>query len=370
MRFWIFLGLLVVSSVQAAPPVSPARTLNELEEAIADAPPLAAPQPTVPDRRRANLFGTLNDQQLLLVGVRIDAAYTGGGAVVQGFMIPSVRLTAWGRAGDLIAYRFSLGQTKEFSSVLLPTLMPVQAYVDFNSSSAMDWDPHSRLTLRFGLFTPTFNPWWTPDLSEIALPDYNESHRALFLARDIGAEIILEPIVGRLQFYAGMFNGSGIFATNTNNSRAFTAGVQGNVLFNGAKWMMGFSALLHEQADPTNVNFRSDAIGNLFTSLEFAGSPFKLTAELFGGGLSDSTRNSTALGGAGALYIPVFTGLRFFARAEVLRGTGTGTGLIRNGQFGPILDLHKSTQAYVFYQYLDTNGSIEHMGWVRVRLNI
>jgi hypothetical protein len=367
-RTWWVFSFLCSVAVNAAQP-GPVRTVNELEEAIADAPPLAAPTP-VPEKRRANLFGTLNDQQLLLVGVRIDAAYTGGGAVVQGFTIPSVRLTAWGRAGDLIAYRFSMGQAKEFSSVLLPTLMPTQAYVDFNSSSAMDWDPHSRLTMRFGLFTPTFNPWWSPDLSDVPLPDFNESHKALFLGRDVGAELLLEPIVGRLQFHVGMFNGSGIFATNTNNARAFTAGVQGSIFMGGTKWTMGLSALLRDQADPTNVNFRSDAIGNLFSSLEFAGSNFKLTGELFGGALNDTTRSAQPFGGAGALYVPLIPGVRLFARAEVLRGTGVGTGFLRNGQFGPILDLHKSTQTYVFYQYLDTGGSIEHMGWVRVRLNI
>lgn len=342
---------------------------KELEEIVKDAPPLA-PTAAPTEKRRANLFGTLNDQQLLLVGLRLDAAYSGGGSVSQGFSIPSVRLTAWGQAGDLISYRFSLGQTREFSSVLLPQIMPVEAFIDFNSATAMDWDPKSRLTLRLGLFTPTFNPWWSPDLADIPMPipDYQETHRALFLARDIGAEVQFEPIAQRLMFHVGLFNGSGIFSLNTNNSKAFTAGVRGNILFGPVKWTLGFSAMLHEQADPTSVNFRSDVVGNLFTSLELPGSDWRLTGEVFGGELNDSVRTAYPWGAAGTLFVPVVSGVRLFTRAEALRSSGIGNGFVRNAQIGPILELHKAAHAYLFYQYLDQGGSIENLGWLRLRL--
>ena len=361
---WIYtiLLLLLSLSVNAAE-----EKKSDLDALVPDAPPLAPVEPIV-EKRRANLFGTLNDQHLLLIGLRMDAAYSGGGATTQGFSIPSVRLTAWGQAGDLISYRFSMGQAREFTSILLPTLIPVQAYIDFNSASAMDWDPKSRMTLRMGLFTPTYNPWWSPDLAEITLPDYNETHRALFVNRDIGAEVIYEPIAGHLMFFAGGFNGSGIFSANTNNSRTFTGGVLGTIPIGSAKWAIGFSSYLRTQADSTNINYRADLIGNVYTSLELPESRFKLTAELFGGELNDSTRTAYPIGAAGSMMLPLFSAVRLFTRAEFLANSGTGTGYIRNAQVGPVLELHKTTHAYLIYQYLDTSGSIENMGWLRVRL--
>lgn len=361
--------LLLIAFVLLASSTTFARE-KELEDIIKDAPPLASQpqQPAPTEKRRANLFGTLNDQQLLLVGLRLDTAYTGGGFVTQGFSIPSVRLTTWGQAGDLISYRFSLGQTREFSSVLLPQLIPVEAYVDFNSSTAMDWDPKSRLTLRLGLFTPTFNPWWSPDLADIPLPDFHQIHRSVFIGRDIGTELVFEPIAGRLTFHVGLFNGSGIFSLNTNNSKAFTAGLRGTILMGDLRLMLGASAMLHEQADPASVNFMSNAVGNLFAALDWPGTDFRLTGEVLVGELNDSVRTAYPFGGAGTLHVPIFAGMRMFARAEVLQGSGSGTGFVRSGQIGPILDLHKSAQAYIFYQYLDNEGSIENLGWVRVRL--
>ncbi len=337
-----------------------------LDEIVKDAPPLA-PVTSDAEKRRSNLFGTLNDRALLQVGLRMDAAYSGGGVVTQGFSIPSIRLTTWGQAGDLISYRFSLGQTREFSSVLLPQVMPVEAFIDFNSATAMDWDPRSKLSLRVGLTTPTFNPWWSPDLADIALPDYHQTHRLLFLNRDIGAEAHFEPIANKLALTFGIFNGSGIFSLNTNNSKAFTASAKALFSLGSAKLTLGMSAMLHEQADPTSVNYKSNLVGNFYTALELS-PDFRITAELFGGELNDSTRTATPLGGAGTLHLPLFSGVRLFARAEVLRNAGFGTGFVRNGEFGPLLELHKAAHAYLFYQYLDRGGSIENMGWVRVRL--
>lgn len=345
-----------------------ANAQNEnLEEIIADAPPLAKQTSEVEEKPQLNLFGNLNDKHLLLFGVRMDAAYNGGGVVAQGFSIPSVRLTAWGNAGDLISYRLSLGQTREFSSVLLPQILPVEAYIDLNSASALDWDSQSRLTFRMGLFTPTFNPWWTPDLADLPLPDYNETHRALFLSRDMGAEAIFEPIANHLSFHVGFFNGSGIFSLNTNNSKAFTAGVRGMFSVGSSKVQIGLSALSRQQADPTSVNFRSDIVTNLYASIEHP-TGIKLSAEAYSGELNDSVRTAYPFGGAAILQLPVYRGIRLFTKAEILRNSGSGTGFIRNGQIGPVFELHKAVNAYVFYQYFDNGTSVENMGWLRIRL--
>ncbi len=305
---------------------------------------------------------------LLNLGLRLDSAYNVGGAVSQGFSLPSMRLTAWGQANENLAYRLSVGQAKEFSSALLPLLMPVQAYVELSTQSGPEWTGPSKLILRLGLFSPTFNPWWTPDLADITLPDFGEAHKALFLSRELGAEAVWEPWGSRLAFYGGAFNGTGLMGANTNNSRAFTFGMRTRLPIGWAQWELGVSGSLREQADPGNVNFRSDGVWNLYSSLEFDGSPLRFTGELFGGSLNDSTRSAKPFGGAGSVTIPLFSGVRFFLRAEWLRNTGTGNGMLRHGQFGPVFDLHKTLQAYVFYQYLENSSAPENLGWVRVRL--
>jgi hypothetical protein len=341
---------------------------DELEEIISDAPPLIKPEKPAAEKARTSFVGTLNDHHLLLVGLRMDAAYTGGGLSTQGFSIPSVRLTAWGQAGDLIGYRLSLGQTREFSTALLPQILPVEAYIDFNSASMLDWNPRSKLLVRLGLFTPSFNPWWSPDLADIPVPDYQSSHSLLFINRDIGAELVVEPIAGRIQFFAGMFNGSGIVGSNTNNAKAFTAGIRGAIPIGATKLTLGASAYLREQADSGSVNYRADSIVNLYTALEVPGTAFRVNGEVFAGTLNDSTRSSNPLGGALTLQVPVFRGFRIFTRAELVRGTGTGNGWLRNAQMGPVMELQKGATAYLFYQYLENGGSPENLGWLRVRL--
>jgi hypothetical protein len=218
------------------------------------------------------------------------------------------------------------------------------------------------------MLTPHFNPWWTPDLADLPLPDYNETHRSLFLSRDIGAEAIFEPFSPHLAFFVGLFNGTGIFALNTNNAKAITAGVRGKFSLGSAQFQVGLSTLSRQQADPASVNFRSDFLGNLYASVEWPESGVRVCAETMGGELNDSVRTAFPFGGAGILQFPLYQGISWFTRAEVLRNSGSGNGLIQSAQIGPLLELHKTTHAYLFYQYLDSGGSVENAGWLRLRL--
>ncbi len=335
---------------------------------IADAPLLAPRLESAEPLRKQSLLGTLHDSNLLLLGLRLDTAYNAGATPAQGFSIPSVRLTVWGDVGKFASYRLSLGQTREFSSVLLPQIVPVEAFVDLNSSSEVETSSSPRIRFRTGLFTPTFNPWWTPDLSSLAIPDYGEMHRSFLVGRDMGAELLFDPFRERLSFFAGYFNGTGILGFNTNNAKAFTAGVRTAFELGGGTLQFGLSAMARLQADPSSVNFRSDLVGNFYLCFDHPDSGFQLGAELLSAELNDSVRTAYPFGGAVILQLPVFEGVRLFTRGEVLKGSGTGNGLIRNAQVGPVLDLHKALQAYVFYQYLENGGSPENIGWVRLRL--
>lgn len=333
-------------------------------EILPEAPPLAESSTQAGEVAAPTLFGSLSQRQLLMVGLRLDAAYQGGGMVTQGFSLPSVRLTAWGDAGNSISYRFSAGQTREFSSALLPVLMPVEGYIDLHTESSLFSGRAAEFKLRLGLFTPSFVPWWTPDLSDVPLPDYHETHRRLFLSRDLGAE--LSVAWGKTVFYAGAFNGSGIFSLNTNNSRAFTAGARTQFSMGKVDWTWGVSFLFHEQADPASVNFKQDWMTDVYTSLEIPGTAWRLTAEAFGGQQNDSVQSTGPFGTAATLQAPLFRGVKLFTRAEFLNSQKS----LLHGQGGLIVDLHPALTAYAFYQYLERFDGIENLGQLRLRLNL
>ncbi|MBY0371435.1 hypothetical protein K2X33_12160 [bacterium] len=334
------------------------------DETLTDAPPLADTATAEGEpAARPSLFGSLSRRQLLLVGLRLDASYQAGGVVVQGFSIPSVRLTAWGEAGEHISYRFSLGQTREFSTVLLPVVLPVEGYIDLHTPERLGQG--SEWSLKFGLFTPTFNPWWSPDLSGVALPDYNETHRALFIGRDIGAEIRYEPVKDVL-IHVGAFNGSGLFNLNTNNSKALTGGLRATFHVGNLQWMWGAAGFYHQQADSASVNYRSDWVANVFTEMRFEGTDWRIGAECFGGMLTDSIRTTGPFGMAATLQTPFFPGTKLFGRLETLNGPQN----IQHAQAGTILDLDPALAAYIFYRYLDRGNGPENIGEVRFRLNL
>lgn len=320
------------------------------------------------------LLGAYNDSNLLLLGLRTDTSYFAGSVLQQGFALSSVRLTAWGSSGSHISYRFSIGQTREFSTVLLPQLTPVEAWVDFHTSSRADWNAHSRLNWRVGMFSPTFNPWWSPDLGDmqVLVPDYLQSHRALFLSRDLGTEITMEPVSDRVFLTAGVFNGNGIISYNTNAAKAFTFSAQTKIPIYESKLWFGVSAYMMDQADPASISFRNNGVWNIYTAWEYPRWKAWLAFEVFGGELNDSTRTAYPLGGAAMAQFRIFKGVRWFSRAEAARGTGRGgDNKLTSIQMGPVLDFHKTAQLFLLFHHNETEDrSNENYGYFRLRLQL
>jgi hypothetical protein len=320
------------------------------------------------------LLGAYNDSNLLLLGLRTDTSYFAGSVLQQGFALSSVRLTAWGSSGNHVSYRFSMGQTREFSSVLLPQLTPVEAWVDVHTSTKGDWNARSRLNWRVGMFGPTFNPWWSPDLADmpVLIPDYLLSHKALFIARDLGTELTLEPIADKLSLTVGVFNGNGIFSYNTNASKAFTFNVQGKIPIRESHLWIGASGYLMDQADASSISFRSNGVWNLYAAWEYPRWKSWLAFEVFGGELNDSTRSAYPFGAAAMLQFRMFKGLRFYSRAESMRGTGRGgTNRLTNIQMGPVLDFHKTAQLFLLFNHNENeDGTNENFALFRLRVQI
>lgn len=306
------------------------------------------------------------DGALLTVGARFDTAFILGGAVSQGFSLPSVRLTAFGDAAKWIHYRLSLGQTREFSSALLPQITPVEAYVDLGAERVLN---ENGLRWRLGMFTPTLNPWWSPDLSDLAIPDYNESHRRIFLSRDLGTELAI-GVARDLTLFAGAFNGNGIVGLNTNNARAFTAGVRFD--FDWARWKFStmLSGFTSYQASLGSVNYKNDAVGDLSLMVKHEDWGVTVGADFMVGNFRSYLTSNNPLGGSFFTEISLSQGVRLFARAEVLSRVPTTNYTLNHFQLGPEVTLGQYIRAYFLYDYLYAGTSAENTFLGRVRLSL
>lgn len=331
-------------------------------------PMVLAPEP---GESGSYLFELNSDKQgrgdsspLIQVGGRIDAAFSSNTPVAQGFSLPSLRLNADGSVGHHLEYGLALGQTREFSSAMLPQMLPVDAFMVLKTESNDDF---GSLRLKVGMFNPMLNPWWTPDLADVPLPDYHAVHKTLLLDNDLGVEVSFQPMAQRLEIFAGAFNGNGVFSVNTNNSRAFTGGLRVHFPVGGARLGLGFSAYGLTQASSGSVNFKSNSLADIYVSLE-AGR-FLLGLDLLTGGFEDSTRRVASFGGAGFLHVPLFQGVGVFSRLEGLRNSPIGGGFLTQLQIGPQIGIDKAFQSFLFYEVQNSSAS-GHISSAQVRLRL
>lgn len=303
---------------------------------------------------------------ILTIGARLDTAASISSPTYQGFSIPSIRLTAFGRTIPQVDYRLSLGQTREYSSVLLPQILPVEAYIDLFPNRILVEEESVRF--RIGMFTPLFNPWWTPDLSEIPFPDYQTTHSALFISRDIGAEVTLPLLPEQLKLSLGIVNGNGIFGLNTNSSKAVTAQVVATFPIENSKIKFGWGGYTLKQATQGSVNYKSNWVSNFFASFESA--TVLLSGEASFARFTDSTRAVTPFGTAGALRVKLLESFFVFIRGESLVNPPSGASGLNRIQAGPILTIGDSLSVYGFFNHLRVGSSNQRSGELRFRLTI
>lgn len=353
-----------------APPIIPRTTPSERVVPSEDLNTKNKAPDIVPTEMLSVPSSSVAETSLLNVGVRFDSQFIGGDPTQQGFSIPSARLTASGDATSYLSYRFSVGQTREFTSLSLPQLMPVEAYVQASNLPTGVVDSGSRVSLTMGLFTPSFNPWWTPDLTYLYIPDYAASHRMLFITRDIGAEITFAPLSDRVEFAIGAFNGNGIQSPNTNNARAFTGMARAAIPLGPVRWMLGAGAYQYSQSSRGSVNFRTQWTADLYTAFDYAPAGISLCGEVFLGEYEDSTRMLSPRGAAGMVTVGIVSWLKLFARYETLKSAPvTGLG-VRHFQAGPLFEPTPYLKIWGLYETTDTGGGPESLGLIRVRLII
>lgn len=309
--------------------------------------------------------------KVISLGARVDASYTGGGSIAQGFAIPSLRVSAYGEAGHYIDYRVSLAQTREFSTALLSQLIPSEAYVDLSTNPPRNGERRKGMDirLRMGMCAPLFNPWWTADLSDLSLPDYNETHKANFAIRDIGAEVALRPFGENFLVAAGAFNGSGITSLNTNNSKAFTGHFHWVIPLSGFKIGLGMGNFYMEQSTKGSINYKKSWVSDFFLYFGLENARIAILLDSFTSSYEDTTRVISPNGYSVAATMGLNDWMGGFVRYEFATDSPQ-KGQIRSFQTGPMLTLSDYAKAFFIYQSLQLSGSEERSIFLRVRVSI
>ncbi|MCB0416135.1 MAG: hypothetical protein H6617_06545 [Bdellovibrionaceae bacterium] len=331
-----------------------------------------APAEVRPDTELDELANSLLDdveREQLAVSARFDLAFLTGNSVTQGFSLPSLRVSIYGDVTSILSYRVSVGQTREFTSALLPQLIPVEAYMDLGSSDTRSKE--SRFSIRVGMFTPSQNPFWTPDLSDLPLPSYNRTHRELYLFRDLGAELRYESASRNIEASVAAVNGIGIFAQNTNNSKAGALYLKGRIPFGEWNFYAGAGGMGLLQSVSGNVNYKRNWVLTGFIGVT---SRFGiLQGEYSVGEFETSTTYRNPTGGALMAFARISDQLKMFVRYENLVNPPTGgSGTLKVFQVGPVLELHETLTLFGTYtQTQESDGSaLTHAGEVRFRLNV
>ena len=205
----------------------------------------------------------------LSMKARFDVAFSGGEPTQQGFTTPHFYLGVEGLASQWMSYRLTVSPAREYSSALLPHLVPTEAFFRITNVPISETRDKASIALNFGLFSPDINPLWTPDIGELWIPDFFVGQRQLYLSREIGLQVTATPLPDRWTISAGYFNGNGVFGFNTNNSRAITGYTKFVVPIGGWRFFVGGGAFQFTQGTPGTTNYRSHLVANPFIGVDY-----------------------------------------------------------------------------------------------------
>jgi len=317
-------------------------------------------------QQTASMARSASTYNLLTVGARIDINYLAGDPVFQGFSLPSVRLEAAGEVDNRLAYVLAIGQTREFGSVLLPQLIPVEAYVDFTFVGERNNDALARLAVRVGMYTPFFNPWWSPDIGETFLPDYNETHKRFFVSRDQGAQLVYTSPDGLFEAASGFFNGNGIFSQNTNSAKTFNGYLRGHFYLLDSDISIGAGYINVAQSSKGSVNFKRNWIVDGFIDIQT--SWLHLMGDVFYADFRSNNSTDEPFSISVAMLLHLYDSMSFFVRYESLSEQAGGSTNIKHYQVGPYFQIQEHLQVYLLYTHLDESGGIRDIFEFRLRL--
>lgn len=336
------------------------KTLNLYDASV---PPVTNVQPP-----EDVLEPATNVLQLLKIGVRIDPGLSLGSPTQQGFALNSVRLSLSGDLNETFDYRLSFGQTREFSSALIPQITPVEAYLTAKSPR---FGILPALKARVGLFTPSFHPLWSPDLSDLDIIDYSAAHRDLFIGRDLGLEAAFSSSSTGFTLGGGIFNGIGPTTINSNSTKAFLGFVR-QQWGKESYFALGASGYWLGQSAIGSINYKANSMGLVYFDVNLARPGVRLVGEMLYGTFEDSTRTTRPSGGGVTAWAKIIEGIRLYLRYSEISSSPVGSGLGRQQWLGgPVFDLAPEIKLFAHYEVLRySDRSIENQFLLRFRLNL
>jgi len=306
------------------------------------------------------------DDELLNLNLRFDGSFFAGNGGIEGFALPSYRVSLFGKVAPRIRYRMSLGQVREFSTALLPQIVPVEAFAVFAAG-----DPkRPTATVTAGLFSPSIVPWWTPDLSDLPLPDYASVHRAMLIGREMGAELSVAAIPGYLEAAVGFVNGTGIFGTQSGSTRAVTAMIRSAFGSPHFRVMVGAGGYHLAMGSSGSPNFRSQNVLDAFFQFRIPSAGVTLGGDAIFGWYEDAFRTLNPSGGNLFLLVDISETFEAYARYEFLDHWWGDTPSFRRLEFGPIVRVATGTKLFLLLRNVTSNGASEGGGEVRLRLQL
>ncbi len=296
--------------------------------------------------------GTAGDQIIptLNLKARFDAAFSGGEPTQQGFSLPHFFLGVDGTANPYMTYRLTVSPSREYSTGLVPNIVPTEAFVRLSNVTEKELNDGPSFTASLGLMAPMINPWWSPDIGELWVPDFFYGQRLLLLGRDMGVEFGATLIPKRLELRAGYFNGNGIFGFNTNNSRAITGFGRLHLIPPG-EWRIyvGGGGFHFGQGSTGSSNFRSQWVANPFLGIESDLLKFLFTLEGWFGGYQDVSRSCSPKG----VVLSLRAGherMQGFVRYLNLSSVPNVRGYLEELQLGITTDPFPNLKMFLFYQ--------------------
>jgi hypothetical protein len=332
------------------------------EDAVLEAPPkeVGESAPAID-----KITPTIEEKKLSW-GLRLDSAFSGGDPDMQGFYLPSFRIHGQAKIFDGAQLSIAMGQTRDFTSLYLPQIMPVEGVLTLSTKKLMQGP---ELYWKLGMFIPYLNPRWSLDLADVNFPQYSRTQELTLPYSDIGTEVGFLSESKNVKISVGAFNGSGILSFNTNNTKLFTSNIEIEEDFAVFKILLGSGVFYHSQSVYGSSNYKSNWALDSYLEFRFLNSHLIVTGDYLLGRFEDSTRIVYPNGVAGTVTGYLVDQLALYTRLEYLKNSPSSLGGdMRTIQMGSILDFSKILRVFMYYTYLEEASGGTNSGQIRVRI--
>jgi hypothetical protein len=224
------------------------------------------------------------------------------------------------------------------------------------------------VTIAAGLFAPSLVPWWTPDLSDLPIPEYASVHRALLLGRELGTELTVAVVPGSVEASVAFVNGTGIFGSQSGATRAVTGMVRAAFGTPAIRVMLGAGGYHLAVGTSGTPQFRQQAVVDAFLQLRFPRFRVMLGADAIFGQYTDAFRELAPSGGNVFLLANVASWADVFGRYEFLDRWWGDTPSFRRVEAGPVFRLDPGVRLFVLVAHEEAEGRGELGGEARLRL--